>query len=130
MEIKRCDAGRVSRYLRLPLFSCVTALFILLHSACAPANDSAPPPDLIAHDSMVTLLGDLSLAEAALGSEPLAAFNDTLSNINVLKEHGVSRERFLSSFRYYTEHPKQLRSIYAKVLARLDPDSVKKPPAQ
>lgn len=75
---------------------------------------------------MVALLADLSLAEAALGSEPLAAFNDTLSNINVLKEHGAGRERFLTSFRYYTEHPKELRNIYAKVLARLDPDSVKK----
>lgn len=124
MEIKSFSAGR---YISICFLSyAVLFLLLLICLSCAPEKRGTQPPDLIPHEEMVGVLTDLTLCEAALGGEPLAAFHDTLSRINVLKERGIAQERFLNSFRYYTEHPKELRSIYAEVVARLDPDSAKK----
>jgi len=100
--------------------------FLILHSAfcilqsCSPKNENPPPPDLIEEKEMVLVITDLTLSEAALVGEPLSGFNDTLKRINVLKEHDLSHERFLSSFKYYTEHPQQLKSIYKDVLKVLE----------
>ena len=64
---------------------------------------------------MVSVISDLTLSEAALTGEPLSAFNDTLKSINVLKEHKLDNERFLKSFKYYTENPAKLKIIYDSV---------------
>jgi hypothetical protein len=96
-------------------------LFLILHSvfcifqSCAPKNENPPPPDLIDEKEMASVISDLTLSEAVLSGQPLAEFNDTLRKINVLKEHHLNNERFLSSFKYYTENPKKLKAIYIEV---------------
>lgn len=69
---------------------------------------------------MAEIIYDLTLSEAALNSVPLATFNDTLKKVNVLREHEVDQKRFLLSFKFYTEHPRELKSIYDTVVARLE----------
>ena len=99
--------------------------FLILYSACciftscSPNKENPPPADLINEKEMALVISDLTLSEAALTGQPLAAFNDTLKKINVLKEHKLSNERFLSSFKYYSENPAKLKSIYSEVLVIL-----------
>ena len=86
-----------------------------IFTSCSPKQENPPPADLIDEKEMAAVISDLTVSEAALSGQPLAAFNDTLKKINVLKEHHISRERFLSSFKYYTENPAKLKSIYGGV---------------
>lgn len=95
-------------------FLLLTSNFSLLTS-CAPKNENPPPSDLIDEKEMASVITDLTLSEAVLSGQPLAEFNDTLKKINVLKEHHLNNERFLSSFKYYTENPKILKAIYTEV---------------
>jgi hypothetical protein len=69
---------------------------------------------------MTDIILDLSISEAALTGEPLATFNDTLRKVNVLKEHSVTKEHFLSSFKYYTENPSVLKEIYDSVAVAIE----------
>ena len=111
MEIKRYEV-RGTKYI---FFALVLLTSYLVLSSCAPKNENPPPPDLIDEKEMASVITDLTLSEAVLSGQPLAEFNDTLRKINVLKEHNLNNERFLSSFKYYTENPKILKAIYAEV---------------
>ncbi len=113
---KRSNVIRYKSEVILPL----TFFILVFFQSCAPKNDNPPPADLIERGEMTTLITDLTLSEAALAGEPLAGFNDTLRKINVLKEHHVTHERFLSSFRYYSENPQVLRVIYDSVIVTLE----------
>jgi len=94
--------------------------YFLLFTGCSFKEDSPPPPGLINESEMALVISDLTLSEAALNTEPLAGFNDTLKRINVLKEHNLNNEQFLASFKYYSENPKKLKSIYTEVLDILE----------
>lgn len=130
MEIKRSTEARknfvpVSHF--LVLASCILTLL-----SCSPRSENPPPADLIDEKEMASVIADISLSEAAFNSQPLAEFNDTLKKINVLREHNIGTERFLNSFKYYTQNPAKLKNVYAEVMVLLqDPstvaDSVKAP---
>lgn len=128
MAIKKNQAGACMSLLRTRAWSFSLSFSLLLLLSCAPQKKAVPPPDLIGRAGMIALITDLTLSEAVLGGEPLASFNDTLKKINVFKEHNVTSERFLSSFKYYTENPGELKSIYDEVLTSLEqrplPDTV------
>lgn len=98
---------------RLLLLTCILP-------ACSSSDQAKKPAGLIGEKEMTRVIYDLTLSEAALNGEPLAAFNDTLKRLNVLKEHGLTEQRFSSSFRYYSEHPKMLKAVYDSVLIMLE----------
>lgn len=98
----------------------LTFFILVFFYSCAPKNENPPPADLIDENEMASVITDLTLSEAALAGEPLASFNDTLKKLNVLKEHNLDNERFLSSFKYYTENPAKLKVIYDSVLVVLE----------
>lgn len=95
-------------------FFALTSLFLIL-SSCAYKQEVAPPPDLIEEGQMAEIITDISISEAILTNVPLASMNDSIKRINVLKEHGVSSQRFLSSMKYYSENPYKLQDIYMQV---------------
>jgi hypothetical protein len=100
-------------------FLTLASVFLVL-AACEPKDTNPAPPDLVEKTEMISVITDMTLSEAALAGEPLAGFNDTLKKINVLREHNLSNERFLSSFDYYTKHPKILKEIYDSVAVTLE----------
>jgi hypothetical protein len=106
-------------YKKSGVFSLLT-FFILSFSSCATKVENPPPPDLIDKKEMTNIIIDLSISEAALTGEPLASFNDTLRKVNVLKEHNITKEHFLSSFKYYTENPAVLKEIYDSVAVSIE----------
>jgi Domain of unknown function (DUF4296) len=87
----------------------------LIFFSCSYKKAIPPPPDLIEANKMAQVISDMTITEAILTNEPLASMNDTIKKLNVLKEYGISNPQFLSSMKYYSENPYQLRDIYAEV---------------
>lgn len=96
----------------LAFFPLLPFFFLL---SCSARKEDPAPKDLIDKSKMKELIVDLSISEAVLNAQPLAEFNDTLKKLNVFKEHNVSLDQFVSSFKYYSEHPAQLVEIYKGV---------------
>jgi len=66
---------------------------------------------------MELILTNLTVTEAALNN---GIPSDTVKKTNVLANYNISVPRFDSSFTYYTQNPKKLKEIYAKVLEDLN----------
>jgi hypothetical protein len=94
----------------------ITAYF-LLFTSCSFKKKIVPPVDLINKDTMGLIITDLTITEAALSN---GLVSDTLKKLNVLSDYHISVQRFDSSFKYYSENPKKLKEVYAKVLENLN----------
>jgi hypothetical protein len=98
-------------------YYCLLTFCCFLLTNCYFKKEIKPPVDLIGADSMELILTNLTIAEAALNN---GVANDTLKKVNVLATYNISVSRFDSSFNYYTQNPKKLKEIYAKVLEDLN----------
>ncbi|HXU28130.1 MAG TPA: DUF4296 domain-containing protein [Bacteroidia bacterium] len=98
-------------------YFCLLIFCCFLLPNCYFKKEIKPPTNLISADSMELILTNLTLAEAALNN---GVANDTVKKINVLANYNISVPRFDSSFAYYTQNPKKLKEIYAKVLEDLN----------
>src|ERR1700739_3127270 len=96
------------------LFFVILYFVFLIFFSCSFKKETPPPPDLIDENKMALVISSITITEAALNNEPLASFNDTLKKINILKEYKISNAQFLLSMKYYSEHPKKLKDIYAE----------------
>lgn len=98
-------------------FSCFFTLasLLLLLPSCSYKPETTPPSDLIEEAQMAEIITDISISEAILTNVPLASMNDSIKRINVLKDNGVTPQRFLSSMKYYSENPYKLQDIYLQV---------------
>ena len=92
-------------------------VFCFLFLSCTFKKEMKAPVSLIPQDTMLLLITDLTLTEAALNTPII---NDTVRKMNVLANYKISPLRFDSSFTYYTENPKKLKAIYIKVLENLN----------
>src|SRR5262245_60231124 len=92
--------------------------------ACSPSpkDKDAAPDNLLSPDSMVSILVDIHLVEAASN---ITRFNDVESfkaqelYPSIYKTHKTDSATFHSSFNYYLRHPDKLQAIYDKVLNEL-----------
>ncbi|HWY37777.1 MAG TPA: DUF4296 domain-containing protein [Bacteroidia bacterium] len=100
---------------KLKTASCLLFTALCLLSSCSYKKDIPPPPGLLDENKMALVISDITLSEAILTGQPLALLNDSIKKINVLKEHGISNEQFLSSMKYYSENPLKLKGIYMEV---------------
>ena len=101
---------------RLAQYSLLTISCFLLTN-CSFRKEIKRPPNLIGADTMELIITDLTLTEAALN---MSLPNDTVRKINVLSKYNINLQRFNSSFAYYTQNPRKLKDIYAKVLEDLN----------
>ena len=97
------------------IFFVILYFVFLVFFSCSYKKEIPPPPDLIEESKMALVISDITIAEAILTNEPLASMNDSIKKINVLKEHKISNEQFLSSMKYYAENPLKLQEIYVEV---------------
>src|SRR5258706_11809173 len=82
----------------------------------------AVPDKLISPDSMVSILVDIHLAEAAVNItriNDLQSFKAQQLYPAIFKSHQTDSTIFHSSFDYYLKHPEKLEAIYEKVLDEL-----------
>jgi hypothetical protein len=84
---------------------------------CSFRKEIKRPVNLISSDTMEFIITDLTLTEAALN---VGIPSDTIRKINVLTKYNISSQRFNASFAYYTQNPKKIKDIYAKVLEDLN----------
>lgn len=102
-------------------------LFGLAACTLSP-KEAEVPADLIPQDSMVLLVHDLATLESHIQQKYIQleryAKIMRMSGDSLLSENGISRERYESSFLYYSKNPKLLSDIYDSVLVRLEGVSV------
>ena len=101
----------------LLLVGCSAALLVACSSGEGPDDDRLP------RDTFKNTLLEAQLIEARLHHEmivdkrmdmPVGRYYEEM-----LKEQGVSEEAFKRTFDWYTEHPEELKTIYAEVLVEL-----------
>ena len=105
---------KLKRFKHIFFFIVLYFVFLFFFS-CAYKQETPPPADLIEESKMAQVITDITISEAILTNEPLASLNDSIKKINILKEHGVSSQQFLSSMKYYSENPSKLQDIYLEV---------------
>lgn len=95
-------------------------LFVL--SACSTAE--APPDDLLDRAKFKQVLLGAQLVEARLNQEmviehrtdnPVEVYYTELFN-----KEGITREQFERTYRFYTEHPVEMKVIYEELIVELD----------
>lgn len=96
----------------------------ILFSCTNKMEHKPAPADLIARDTMVMLLKDLSLIEAHIQNEYLhvSKFQKTMimSGDKVLEKYHVSRDRLNASMDYYGARQTEMQSIYTEILDSLN----------
>lgn len=101
----------------------VLLLSVILLAACE-AKNTAPVP----REKMKEILLDIHMAEAyslmvtdslhflrEKNKDSLAVFYN-----DVLKHHGLSKDKFLKVLDWYRRHPEELDSVYAAMLPELN----------
>jgi hypothetical protein len=102
----------------------VFSVAVLALYSCSGGEDHVKiPPDIIPPDSMISIFVDFHLVEAALQlkqqkrEDPKKYTGYYYSFI--MKKHGIDQKSYKNSLKFYSDHPKLLRSIYDKVLSEL-----------
>src|ERR1051325_6999036 len=95
-------------------------IFLLVWSCSKPKEKV--PDHLISPDSMVSILVDIHLVEAAANITRLndvQPFKAPQLYPAIFKSHQTDSATFHTSFDYYLQNPKKLEAIYEKVLNEL-----------
>ncbi|HRH02075.1 MAG TPA: DUF4296 domain-containing protein [Bacteroidia bacterium] len=86
-------------------------------------NSDGLPDNLIGRDSMITVLIDIHIADAAVN---LSSFNQQELPPDkeklfreIYSKHGLTKAKFDSSFIYYSQHPELFEKIYEDVIIGL-----------
>ena len=101
------------------------AIFLLFLSnyACQPNAESSPKPEL-SEEKMVAIMIDLAISDAMIEHELLPTnqliYQKKLSFYeDVFERHGTSTEKFVKSFKIYSEDLKQMDAMYDRVMEEL-----------
>jgi hypothetical protein len=100
------------------MYRLITLIFLLALASCQTDPDKIPA-DILPKEKMTGILMDIHIAEAGIRLETQ---QDSLAQKAtdyyhfIYKKYNVSEEDFRRSFRYYSEHPKQLEQIYQDMI--------------
>lgn len=80
------------------------------------------PEKILKQKEMSSILTDIHIAQSAVNNKIVTdsmnyTFNDYLNYI--LKQRKIKKEEFLSSLKFYSEHPDILQEVYDSVLTSL-----------
>lgn len=106
-------------------FSFLSFLALLTLAAC---YRNAPSPNfdmdkVLPQDTMVVLMTEMQLVDGAVGlksrtGQPVWELSNAYTGM-ILKKHGIDREIFGESIRYYSFHIEKMDAIYEEVINRL-----------
>lgn len=94
-------------------FIIILIVFTIVNCSRAPHKI---PDDIIPVDSMVSLLVDIQITDAAIRISRLRKDSISILYNRILLEHTFSRERFEKSFTFYTGNPDIMEKIYDEVI--------------
>lgn len=95
----------------------------MLFVAC---STNKKPEGILSEEVMESLLVDIHLVDAYVGieynnySEEQISDSMSIALAKIFNKYGVTNEDFNRSIDYYTDNPEIFRSIYEKVILRLD----------
>lgn len=103
-------------------------LFLVLLALTASCYQKAPEPsfnmeNVLSKDSMIVLLTELQLVDGAVNmnarkGKPLIEYARAYTK-QVLDQHGIQRDVFEESIRYYSFHIEEMDAIYEQVIINL-----------
>lgn len=101
----------------MPLVLCV-ALFVSCKTEQIPEN-------IIGEDLMVTILTEIHMVDAYIvieydNEENAKEYLQNKVYPEIFERNGVTADDFYQSVDYYSDRPKEFRSIYEKVILQLD----------
>ena len=117
----RVKKGTVCRFLdkmkKIILF--ISSAFTI--SSCMEKEINIPEK-ILKQKEMSSILTDIHIAQSAVNNKIVTdsmnyTFNDYLNYI--LKQRKIKKEEFLSSLKFYSEHPDILQEVYDSVLTSL-----------
>ncbi len=98
----------------------------MLFTACTDKLDEEvrPPDDLIPYDTMINVMIDFRLMDAALINEQRNGNAKVYDlkyyyYLSILNKYGITREQYKASFDYYENNLKVLDDMYAEAITRL-----------
>jgi len=101
----------------------ITLCLILFATACQDKKQHVPPPDLISKEQFVAILSDIRLLEGAYTTRyarvDSSALNIESYYLKLFQDHGVSRERFTSSYTWYAADQPKMLEIEEAIVTRL-----------
>jgi hypothetical protein len=98
-------------------------IFVLLAALWSCGEEIPPiPDDVLKQQQMTAVLTDVHLAQAAINIK--SQTDSTPNNMNdyiayILKQHGVGKEDFLRSLKFYSNNPDLLEQVYDSVITGL-----------
>jgi len=102
------------------IFTCLVT-FMLLSCNNNAIKIPEKPKDLIGEKDMVNLLYDMAVVSAAKGSnKKVLENNGVFPEAYIFKKHDIDSLQFVKSNEYYSYKPEVYKSIYSKVLERLN----------
>ncbi len=96
-------------------------LFLMIFFSCTKKPVTIPET-VLSREEMVSVLVDIHLAQALAG---VNQFNDSahysLSDYSssVFSRHHITREKYIQSLEFYTDHPELLDEMYTEVINEL-----------
>jgi hypothetical protein len=103
----------------------VVLLLLLLLFSCSGEKQITIPDTVLSQERMADIMTDIHLLEASMNlniSKGLVIGNNRglgATTLAILKQKGVTKEQYETSFRFYTEHPALLNDVYQLVLNNL-----------
>ena len=99
----------------------IPALIIFL-AACKQELPSVPS-DVIPMQKIEAILADMHIADAVAETKAQMGMNEKLLteeyHEQIFKNHGVTREEFLKSYKFYEANPKLLNKMYDDILDQM-----------
>lgn len=101
----------------------VVIVFSLFFFISCSKGEKKIPQGILKEEKMVELLVDIHLAQAAVNLSNFGQSNlpndfEKLKK-DIYSKHQISKEKFLESFTYYTNHPEKFDKIYGDVITEL-----------
>lgn len=118
MRVKKGIVCRFQDKMKKIIFFISTAFII---SSCMEKEINIPE-NVLKQNEMSSILTDIHIAQSAVNNKIVTdsmnyTFNDYLNYI--LKQRKIKKEDFLSSLKFYSEHPDILQEVYDSVLTSL-----------
>ena len=96
-------------------------VFLFLVLVCCGEKVIQEPENVISKEKMIDILYDLSLINAAKGTNPKILEENGVEPTNFLFEkHGIDSLQYVNSDSYYASIPLEYQAIYEAVASRLE----------
>lgn len=118
MNQKKADDLNFLHKMMKPL---LTLLIAFLFFSCSEKKITIPE-NVINEKDMTSILSDIHIAQAAKNNSAMTDSSGyTMSQYTnaILKNHNTTKDKFLSSLKFYSDNPEILRQVYDSVITSL-----------